>query len=56
MKEHDAKYYISKLGLDPHPEGGYFKRTFESEEQISDQELTVDFEGKRKLYTSNFEF
>ncbi|UNK18440.1 cupin domain-containing protein [Paenibacillus sp. N3/727] len=52
MKEHDAKYYVSKLGLNPHPEGGYYKRTFESQEQTSDQELTVDFEGKRKLYTS----
>ncbi len=52
MNGHDAQYYVSKLGLDPHPEGGYYKRTFESEERTSDQELTVEFEGKRKLYTS----
>ncbi|MHA0856973.1 cupin domain-containing protein [Paenibacillus sp. CMAA1364] len=52
MKKHDAQYYVTKLGLDPHPEGGYYKRTLESSEQISDQELTVDFEEKRKLYTS----
>lgn len=52
MIKHDAAYYVSKLGLDPHPEGGYYKRTFESEEQTTDQELTVNFEGKRKLYTS----
>ena len=43
---------ISKLGLAPHPEGGYYKRTYASGEQISDKELSVDFEGQRKLYTS----
>ncbi|OAB47427.1 cupin domain-containing protein [Paenibacillus antarcticus] len=52
MKQHDAQYYVSKLELDPHPEGGYYKRVFESEEQTSDKELTVEFEGMRKLYTS----
>lgn len=52
MNKHNAQYYISKLGLLPHPEGGYYKRTFESEEQITDQELSVEFEGNRKLYTS----
>ncbi|MDZ4910349.1 cupin, partial [Clostridium perfringens] len=44
MSKHDAEYYISKLGLEPHPEGGYYKRTFESEEKTSDQELSVSFE------------
>ncbi|MEI4771322.1 cupin domain-containing protein [Psychrobacillus sp. FJAT-51614] len=38
----NAEYYIKQLGLEPHPEGGYFKSTFSSEE-------TVNF---RKLYTS----
>ena len=52
MNQQDPQYYISKLGLEPHPEGGYFKRTFASQEQITDQELTVHFEGKRMLYTS----
>jgi uncharacterized protein len=44
--------WVTKLGLVPHPEGGYYKRTFESEDQVSDQELTVNFTGHRKLYTS----
>ncbi|WP_422658887.1 cupin domain-containing protein [Paenibacillus sp. EC2-1] len=52
MNKHNAEYYVSKLGLLPHPEGGYYKRTFESEERTSDQELSVQFEGTRKLYTS----
>ena len=50
----DANYYVTKLGMEPHPEGGFYKRTFESKEQTSDQELSVEFEGKRKLYTSIF--
>ncbi|AOH53582.1 cupin [Peribacillus muralis] len=52
MNENNAQYWVSKLGLLPHPEGGYFKRTFESEECTSDQALTVNYEGRRKLYTS----
>jgi uncharacterized protein len=46
--------WVSKLGLSPHPEGGYYKRTFESDEQITDKELSVNFEGQRKLFTSIF--
>lgn len=38
----DAEYYIKQLGLEPHPEGGYFKSTYASEELVS----------SRKLYTS----
>ena len=52
FNQHDPQYYISKLGLEPHPEGGYFKRIYESGEMITDQELSVSFEGKRLLYTS----
>lgn len=52
MENHEMDFWISKLELEPHPEGGYYKRTFASGEQVSDQELSVQFEGKRKLYTS----
>ena len=52
MKNYNLNYYIEKLGLLPHPEGGYYKQTFHSTETTSDQELSVSFEGKRKLYTS----
>jgi hypothetical protein len=48
----ELEYWVSKLGLVPHPEGGYFRNTFESTERTSDQELQVNFEGLRKLYTS----
>jgi uncharacterized protein len=45
-------YWVSKLGLTPHPEGGYYKETYKSEEYISDKELSVNYEGTRMLYTS----
>ncbi|GGA39075.1 cupin domain-containing protein [Psychrobacillus lasiicapitis] len=42
----DADYYIQHLGLEAHPEGGYYKSTFASEK-------TYDAFGKtRKQYTS----
>lgn len=46
------EYWISKLELQAHPEGGYYKRTYHAEEKISDQELSVQFNGHRLLYTS----
>jgi uncharacterized protein len=52
LNTYDAQYFVSKLGLEPHPEGGFYKETFQSTEMITDQELTVQFEGQRKLYTS----
>lgn len=52
MHTNEVHNWVSKLGLTPHPEGGYYKRTFESDEQITDKELSVTFEGQRKLYTS----
>ncbi|SDN44607.1 hypothetical protein SAMN05518871_105162 [Psychrobacillus sp. OK028] len=38
----DATYYIKNLGLEPHPEGGYFQSSYTSK----------DSSGNRKLYTS----
>lgn len=52
MSNQKATDYIDKLGLEPHPEGGYYKSTFQSAELISDQELKVNIDGKRHLYTS----
>jgi uncharacterized protein len=52
MQSYDVNNLVSKLGLTRHPEGGYYKETFNSEEKISDTELSVNYEGKRKLYTS----
>ena len=52
MNSHDSQFFISKLGLTPHREGGYYKESIHSIETISDQDLIMSFEGKRKLYTS----
>ncbi|OIK15716.1 cupin [Bacillus sp. MUM 116] len=49
MKKTELSALISDLGLEPHPEGGYYKRTFESKELFIDQER---FDGDRKLFTS----
>lgn len=42
---------IQKLDLRPHPEGGYFKETYRSEEQISHSELGDNYSGKRNVST-----
>ncbi|WP_066304608.1 cupin domain-containing protein [Bacillus sp. FJAT-29814] len=52
MLKRDVNFWVNKLGLEPHPEGGFFKQTFVSGEQVTDEELSVQFEGRRKLYTS----
>jgi uncharacterized protein len=39
MQSTKVDYWVSKLGMSPHPEGGYYKETFQSEEQTSDNEL-----------------
>ncbi|UOE51731.1 cupin domain-containing protein [Mucilaginibacter sp. SMC90] len=35
MKTQNAAYYIQSLNLLPHPEGGYYKETFRSEQEVS---------------------
>ena len=44
----NAKYYITNLNLETHPEGGYFKETYRSEEIISIEDR------KRNVGTSIF--
>lgn len=46
MNNKNADFWITYLGLQPHPEGGYYKSTFVSEE------ITKTEFGERKLYTS----
>ncbi|MEH7235145.1 cupin domain-containing protein [Bacillus sp. JJ1562] len=47
MNEKDAQFYISNLGLESHPEGGFYKQTFASDEMIDTEQ-----DKQRKLYTS----
>lgn len=42
-----TEYYISKFGLEKHPEGGWFKEVYRSEEEIKKEHLPASFDGPR---------
>ena len=46
-----AEYWIEKLDLQPHSEGGYFRETYRSGETISRHALPERFNGDRVLST-----
>ncbi len=46
-----AKEIIEKLDLQEHPEGGYFKEMYRSEEKISNSELGERYQGDRNHST-----
>jgi hypothetical protein len=48
----DAKYWIEKLALEPHPEGGYFRQTYRSGMTIARQALPEGFGGDRSASTA----
>ncbi|MBB6625049.1 cupin domain-containing protein [Clostridium gasigenes] len=47
-----ANYFIEKLQMNEHPEGGYYKECFACSENVSSRDLTTKFEGERILWTS----
>lgn len=47
-----ADHWIRTLALQPHPEGGHFRETWRSPEQIGAAGLPVRFAGPRALGTS----
>jgi len=47
-----AKYWITKLALQPHPEGGYFREIYRATEQISATALPTRYLGPRVFSTS----
>lgn len=47
-----ADYFIKKLDLQKHPEGGYFKEVYRSEEKINSNALPQYFNGERNTSTS----
>lgn len=50
--ERNAEYWIEKLKLIPHPEGGYFKETYRASEIINKEYLPERFPGNRNYKTS----
>lgn len=50
----EARDYVKELGLEPHPEGGYFKEMYRAEGQIPKSVLPDAFKGDRNYATSIF--
>ena len=46
-----AQYWIDKIQLEPHPEGGYFKETYRAEGLIAKEALPGEFKGGRSFST-----
>jgi len=47
-----AAYWINKLGLEKHPEGGYFKEIYRSDEQHHQSALPERYGGHRNFGTA----
>lgn len=48
----EAVYWIQKLSLQPHPEGGYYRQTYRSELLLEKQWLPRQFRGPRPASTA----
>jgi len=48
----DAAYWIQKLGLKPHPEGGYYCQTYRADLQLAKEALPQQFTGPRAASTA----
>ena len=48
----DATYWIDRLGLMPHPEGGHFRETYRARETIAAEALPARFTGARAFSTA----
>ena len=45
-------YWIEKLGLTKHPEGGYFREVYRSDEKLTQVSLPARYSGDRSIATS----
>jgi predicted cupin superfamily sugar epimerase len=48
----DARYWIDRLGLVRHPEGGYYRETYRARESIARRHLPERFNGDRSFSTA----
>jgi predicted cupin superfamily sugar epimerase len=48
----DAVSWIERLGLQPHPEGGYFRETYRAGESIAHEALPARYDGPRAFMTA----
>lgn len=54
MADKDGKYWIERLRLERHPEGGYFRQTYRSDVVIAREALPIRFGGARPASTGIF--
>jgi uncharacterized protein len=52
MTEKNAKYWVERLKLEPHPEGGYFRQTYKADLMIAREALPTRFGGARAASTA----
>jgi hypothetical protein len=52
LERKDARYWMERLQLEPHPEGGYFRQTYRSEVTIAREALPAGFGGARAASTA----
>lgn len=52
MESIDATYWVRRLKLEPHPEGGYYRQTYRSDETIPQAALPEGFTGPRAASTA----
>ena len=48
----DATYWIQKLDLQPHPEGGFYRQTYRADLLLSKEALPPNFKGRRPAATA----
>lgn len=48
----DAAYWIHKLALSPHPEGGYYRRVYVSQNQVNQNFLSKRYQDARPSLTA----
>jgi len=48
----DAQYWITRLNLAPHPEGGYYRQTYRADLSLGRQALPSEFSGARPASTA----
>lgn len=52
MPNKNSSYWIEKLKLKPHPEGGWYKEVYRSDKTIRSKALSNNFTGNRNLSTA----
>ena len=48
----DSRFWVKKMSLKPHPEGGYYKESYRSEETVDSKSVPLKFSNKRNWSTA----